>query len=205
VDREQCRVKSEDVKSLRLTTLHENARSALECGGLTPPLPLPRSPVQGGVKPPHSKALRAVAGELIFITKGASLVEFGLLLPLLCLLLIGVIDFGRAYYLDIEVSNAAHAGALYGTQNSTDITGMQNAATGDAQDVTGMTATATYGCECSDGSSVTPLCSSQPTCGVNAVNYVQVTTSATYHPLFPWPGIPSSVSLQGSAKLRAGQ
>ena len=136
---------------------------------------------------------------------GASLVEFALLLPFLCLLLLGVIDFGRAYYLGIEVRNAAHAGALYGTQNSTDITGMQNTALGDAQDVTGMTATATYGCECSDGSSVTPLCGTQPTCGVNSVNYVQVTTAATYRTLFPWPGIPSSVALQGSAKLRAGQ
>jgi len=136
---------------------------------------------------------------------GTNLAEFALLLPLLCLLLLGVIDFGRAYYLNIEVSNAAYAGAMYGTQNYTDTTGMQSAALGDAQDVSGMTATATYGCECSDGSSVTPLCGSQPSCAVNYVDYVQVTTSVTYRPIFPWPGIPSSIALQGSARLRAGQ
>jgi hypothetical protein len=28
---------SADFMTLRLTTVHENARSALECGGLTPP------------------------------------------------------------------------------------------------------------------------------------------------------------------------
>jgi hypothetical protein len=42
-------------------------------------------------------------------------------------------------------------------------------------------------------------------CTVNVVNYVQVTTSATYKTLMPWPGIPSSFSLQGMARLRAGQ
>jgi Flp pilus assembly protein TadG len=137
--------------------------------------------------------------------RGASLVEFGLMLPFLGLLLLGVIDFGRAYYMEVEVSNAAYTGALYGTQSHTDITGMQNAASGDAADISSMTATATYGCECSDGSNAVASCSSPPTCAVNVVNYVQVTTSATYKPMFPWPGIPSSISLHGSAKLRAGQ
>ncbi len=137
--------------------------------------------------------------------RASSLVEFGLMLPFLTLLLIGVIDFGRAFYVDIEVSNAAYAGALYGSQNHTDTTGMQNAATGDAVDVSGMTAAATYGCECSDGTNAVASCTSQPACAVNVVNYVQVTTAATYRPMFPWPGIPTSLSLQGSARLRAGR
>ena len=59
---------------------------------------------------------------------GNSLVETGFFLPLLLLLLMGVADFGRAYYLAIEVAGAAHAGAVYGAQNITDTTGMQNAA-----------------------------------------------------------------------------
>ena len=142
--------------------------------------------------------------------RGGSLLELALVLPFLSLLLIGVIDFGRAYYFSIEVAGAAHTGALYGTQNPTDTTGMQNAALGDAPDVTSvpamaMTATATYGCECSDGTSAVALCATQPSCGVNVVNYVQVTTSATYTPLFHWPGIPASFPLQGQARLRAGQ
>ena len=40
---------------LRLTTVHENARSALECGGSTPPYINLERDGQGGVKPPHSK------------------------------------------------------------------------------------------------------------------------------------------------------
>jgi Flp pilus assembly protein TadG len=137
--------------------------------------------------------------------QGASIVEVALLLPVLVLLLLGAIDFGMAYYLDIEIGNAAYAGALYGSQNNTDTTGMQNAAVKDAANVKNMTATAIYGCECSDGTNQVPSCTTQPAgCSVNPVNYVQVTTSATYRTLFPWPGIPSTFPMQGLAKLRAG-
>ncbi len=45
---------------------------------------------------------------------GASLIELGIITPLLLLLALGAIDFGRAYYLSIEVTNAARAGVQYG-------------------------------------------------------------------------------------------
>jgi len=147
--------------------------------------------------------------------RGASLVELAVVLPVLGLLLLGVIDFGQAYYLGVEVQNAAEAGALYGTQNMTDITGMQSAATTDAPNVPGISATATNGCECSDGSAstqstspTTNACPTPPTTctgTLSVVNYVQVKTTATYTPmLHSWiiPGIPASIALKGSAKLR---
>jgi Flp pilus assembly protein TadG len=140
--------------------------------------------------------------------RAQSLAEFALLLPVLGLLVLGVIDFGRAYYLSIEVNNAAYAGALYGASNSSDTAGMQAAALADAADVPGMTATPSFGCECSDGSGINPTCASPPGCSPPAttlVNYVLVTTSATYNTMFPWPGIPSQFTLTGSAKLRASQ
>jgi len=147
--------------------------------------------------------------------RGASMVELGLMLPFLGLLLLGVIDFGRAYYLGVEVQNAAEAGALYGTQNLTDITGIESAATTDAPNVPGISATATNGCECSDGSAVTPsasptanACPTPPTTctgSLSLVDYVQVNTTATYTTMFhSWiiPGLPTSITLKGSAKLR---
>jgi len=143
---------------------------------------------------------------------GASLVEFALVLPFLLLLLLGVIDLGRAYYLSIEVCNAAYAGALYGTQNPTDTTGMKAAALADVPDLStgsnAMTPNAYAGCECTDGSSATTPCpATPPSCPSPAflVNYVQVTTSYNYKALFPWPGVPSPLSLRGSAWLRVGQ
>jgi hypothetical protein len=74
---------------------------------------------------------------------------------------------------------------------------------GDATKLTGWSVSATTGCECSNGNSSVSCTSTG--CTYNVVNYVQVTTSVTYHTLFPWPGIPSSIALQGVSKLRTGQ
>lgn len=43
--------------------------------------------------------------------RGASAVEFALIVPVLLLLIGGIIDFGRAYYQEIQLSNAARDGA----------------------------------------------------------------------------------------------
>jgi Flp pilus assembly protein TadG len=134
---------------------------------------------------------------------GNSLVETGLFLPVLLLLLMGVADFGRAYYLAIEVAGAAHAGAVYGAQNITDTTGMQNAAKLNSPDVSGLVATGTWGCECSDGTASSASCSITPICSVNVVYYAKVITTVTYHPIMPWKGINSSMILTGSTTMRS--
>lgn len=45
--------------------------------------------------------------------KGQGLVEFVIILPILALLVIGVLDFGRAFQTYQRVSNAAREGAFY--------------------------------------------------------------------------------------------
>ena len=186
-------------------------------GGLSKAGAKPRQGQPGGEQSRAGPILRNAKGWLRHIVAvarlrlakaeaGTNLLEVALMLLFLGLLLLGVIDFGRAYYLRIEVANAAEAGALYGSRNPTDIAGIQSAATTDAPDVPGMTATATIGCECSDGSSSQSPCPATPlSCAVNVVNFVQVTTTATYTPIFnAWviPGLPSSIALRGSAKVR---
>lgn len=146
---------------------------------------------------------------------GDSLVELALLLPILTMLLVGTVDLGRLAYMSIEVSNAARAGVQYGQQNSStwsDTNGMQTAATNDAPDLVGanngnLTAVASYWCQCSDGTSVTPNCfPSTPSCATtHRVNYVKVVTTANYKAWFPCPGIPSTTNLSSQAVMRAGQ
>jgi Flp pilus assembly protein TadG len=133
---------------------------------------------------------------------GGSAVELALMLPLFLLLLVGTVDMGRAFYTAIEVSSAAAAGVAYGVQNPTDTAGMQAAATLDAADVTGIVPVATWGCECSDGSSGSANCASTPSCTTNVVKYVQVVTTFTYVPLFKYPGVPVSIPLTGKARMR---
>jgi Flp pilus assembly protein TadG len=45
--------------------------------------------------------------------RGAALVEFALVLPVLALFLFGVVDLGRAYRLKTQLANAAREGAAY--------------------------------------------------------------------------------------------
>ncbi|GAA2490462.1 TadE/TadG family type IV pilus assembly protein [Terrabacter carboxydivorans] len=43
--------------------------------------------------------------------RGASAVEFAIVLPVLFLVVAGIVDFGRAYFTQIELTNAAREGA----------------------------------------------------------------------------------------------
>jgi Flp pilus assembly protein TadG len=135
--------------------------------------------------------------------QGAALVELALVTPILLALVIGAVDLGRAYYVKIEMENAAHAGAEYGSRNPSDTAGITAAATQKQSDtnVAWNPPTVTWGCVCSDGSlyyancSTIPVCVASATRGSTAVYRVQVTTSAVYRTLVPWPGIPLSFTL----------
>ncbi len=135
---------------------------------------------------------------------GTSLVELALFIPILTVLLMGVVDFGRAYYLANEVAAAAHAGAVYGYQNIVDTTNMVNAAKLAAPDVSGLVATASWGCECSDGTKLSASCAATPaSCSANVVYYATVIATATYKPMVPWKGINSSFTISRSTTMRS--
>lgn len=136
--------------------------------------------------------------------EGASLVELALLMPFFLLLTFGAVDFGRVFYLANEVAGAAHAGALYGSQNPADTTGIEAAAQDDAPDVPNLSVgTPTYGCECADGTQYSVNCTVTLSCS-DRVNRVDLKVTGTYTPLVPWPGIPSSMSFSSSASMRSG-
>lgn len=136
--------------------------------------------------------------------EGASFVELALVLPLFFLMLIPVIDLGRGFYASIEVSSAAHSGAMYGLENPSDTAGMIQAAKAGAANLTNVSATATYGCECSDGTSPVASCATIPTCTYNYVTYVDVSVTSAYKTVFGYPGLPSSMNITREFRLRAG-
>lgn len=151
---------------------------------------------------------------------GQSLLELALLLPVLCLLVVGITDLGRAAAVTIAVNNAATAGVEYGSQNGTtasDTTGMQNVATNDTHGnniPTGMTATATNGCLCDigNGASCTYPVPAPGTCSNilagctgQVVECVQVVTQLNYGSLLNYPGVPGSYQANGHAVMRVRQ
>ena len=147
---------------------------------------------------------------------GQSLMEFAFLLPVLCLLAVGVCELGRSAAFTIAVKNAATAGAEFGSQsqvNAVNIAGMKTAATTDANFNFGMiTATATYGCLCDDGSGKScpnpvPAPSSCDAALLGCtdgpiVQCVQVNTTGTWTSLLNYPGIPHMYQANGQTIMR---
>ena len=136
---------------------------------------------------------------------GQSLVELALMFPIFILLLVGAAEFGRLAYAAIEVSNAARAGASYGSLShitASDFTNIELVATTDAANLTGVTAVASNFCACSTGGVIT--CTSATSCPSPAriIVYVQVNTSASFDPLFHLPGLPTTFPLTGQAIMR---
>lgn len=138
---------------------------------------------------------------------GNSIIETALVLPVLLLLLAGAVDIGRAFRAAMIVNAAARTGAAYGIHYPTDTAGMVLAARTDTSTLVTVTPAATYGCECPDGTGPQGSCSSEPSCAatMNSVYYVEVDTSAIYTPMFPWPGISSSIPLKAKVRLRASR
>lgn len=132
--------------------------------------------------------------------KGQALVELALTIPLLALLLLGAAEFARVIYVSIEVSNAALAGVQYGAQNPAqagNTSGIQTAASNDAQDITLGTTTVSKACICSNGTAST--CLPTDCTGSNIETILTVQTQATFDPGIHVPGFATSYTLYGHA------
>jgi Flp pilus assembly protein TadG len=89
---------------------------------------------------------------------GAAAVEFALVLPLLLLVVVGIIQFGRIYSQQIELEGAANAGARYLAVHPTDTAGARAKTRDAANNITlsdaDIAATATTPCNGTDSVTV---------------------------------------------------
>jgi Flp pilus assembly protein TadG len=140
--------------------------------------------------------------------RGAAMIELAVITTLLSLVVLGSIDFARISYHAMALTNAARAGALHGAQpgNSTDFTGMRNAALNSAaQDIGAITVpTPTKSCECQVGNGApTVMASCASACAGTVRARVRVSASKTFSTVIRFPGLPSSVTVTRVAILRA--
>lgn len=150
--------------------------------------------------------------------RGAALIEFALVTPLLIMVLIGLIEVGRLAYFGIEVANAAHAGAQYGAMSYRNAggSGMNVAAQNDGRNsISDLRTTADYVCACWNPSTAveTPSAPTQTACalpctaGGHMVTYAQVSVTGTMHALFNYTalGLPSQWAVTRVATMRVDQ
>lgn len=132
---------------------------------------------------------------------GNAIVEFAFIAPILIVLTLGTIELGRYAYFSILVSNAARAGAAYGSMNlgtMTDDTGISNAIAQDSSPnpigtiAASPAPTYLYACyDTSNAALATPFpvgtVAGTQGCSVSTqtpVPYVQVTATGSLKPLF---------------------
>ena len=143
--------------------------------------------------------------------------ELAVALPVLAILLVGTIDFGRVFRLAMIVQNAARAGALFGAQSSANAantpgmrTARDNVLTANGLSTTGMADPART-CECATDagtySSTLPIannCGSTAACAVGSHLIVNVTVTATqtFSMTGTFPGLPTNVTIARTAKMR---
>lgn len=141
--------------------------------------------------------------------RGAVTVELALLAPVLAFMLVGAIDFGNYIYQKMQLQNASRAGAQFAVQSSSDpfdsaaIDAVVRAAS--ALDA-GTSVTVGAFCGCDDGTESTPTslgaCDGSCAGGDFPRLSVRVTVSNTFSTLFPYPGIPDTLTLQGQTSLQ---
>lgn len=143
--------------------------------------------------------------------QGIIAVEAVIILPIMVLIMLTILDFGRVMHASITTTNAARAAAGYGAQNTNfaiDYTGMKSVALADAinlkideHNTSAVTVATERICRCvGTGSNIS--CGSISSCSSGSEVYVKSTATRDFHTLVPYPAIPSSVLLTRSATMR---
>ncbi|MFZ2466850.1 TadE/TadG family type IV pilus assembly protein [Parvibaculum sedimenti] len=135
---------------------------------------------------------------------GTAAIEFGLLAPVLLILLAGLVEVGFSIRESMMVHEAVEAGASYATQYGWDSTGISNAITGATAE-TGITATPSpqtfCGCPTATGVTTT-LCTATCTGGGSPGQYVRVDATIPHTTILSYLGLPIPATLTAHAIVR---
>jgi Flp pilus assembly protein TadG len=124
-------------------------------------------------------------------TSGLGAIEFAFVAPVLAALLLGIVDFGMAYWQKIEIGNAADAGAQWGmtnTYNATSITTVATSATNLSLSGGNISPSNPCGCASSTGVAIYSCGATCPD-GTTPKTYIVVNTHVCYSTLFNWPAL----------------
>ena len=135
--------------------------------------------------------------------QGTAAVEFAVAVPIMAVIFVPLIDIGMAVYQQMQVQDAAQAGAQYAMAHGWNSSAIQSAVTG----ATGLTVSATPApsktCGCPDDSGISPAaCTAACPNGSAPGTYVTVGAQATYTTLLPYPAMGSTVTLSAQATAR---
>lgn len=141
---------------------------------------------------------------LVRAERGAAIVEFAIVTPVLIGLLLGTVEVGRYTYMGIVAAHAAHAAVQYAAQNPTtalNLTAIKNAATADTPNPSSWTVTPTHQCQ-TNGAPIQCPANNVQAISPAMVYYVQVSVTGTFTSLLQYPGIPNHIPVTATASMR---
>jgi Flp pilus assembly protein TadG len=136
--------------------------------------------------------------------RGTAALEFALVVPVLISAFIGIVDVGMALYDQLQLVNAAEAGARYAAVNGWNSGKIQTAVTG-ATSLSAIAASPapSQSCGCPNGSGVAVAnCGSTCSTGTMAGTYITVNAQYAYTPIIPYPGFGQSLTLTAQSMVR---
>ncbi|GLR85113.1 TadE/TadG family type IV pilus assembly protein [Bradyrhizobium iriomotense] len=137
-------------------------------------------------------------------TRGAAAIEFGIMVPLLSLMVVSVADIGLAVYRKMQVEEAAQAGAQYAIARGFDTSGISSAVT-SATNSTAITASPgpVQFCGCPTSGGVSSVgCGTVCTGGAQAGTYATVSAQATYYTLINYQIVAATYTYNAQSTAR---
>ena len=132
--------------------------------------------------------------------RGNAVVEFALIVPVLLIMIMGLVDAGRAIGANARLGNGVTAGLRYALSDSYATDAIAAAAMLGSRYASGeASVTVTRFCECPDGSAV--ACSDTCAAGFKRI-FVQVDMARTQPTVFSYPVIGSSVTVSRTGSLQ---
>jgi Flp pilus assembly protein TadG len=124
------------------------------------------------------------------LRRGGAAVELAVLSPILLLLFVIVLDFGRVFYYSQVIQNSARAGAIYASDPA-------GAAISPYANVTAAAV--------ADAGNLSPAPTVSSSSGTDAAGngYVRVTVSWTFNMISALPGVPTTKSLSRTVQMRS--
>lgn len=136
---------------------------------------------------------------------GTAAIEFALACPFLLVLILGLVELGFGAYQEMQVEDAAEAGALYAAINGFNAAGISAAvvnAVGPDSGVTASPAPVEF-CGCPAAAGITAVaCSSTCSNGDAPGEYVQVYAALPHQTILSYPGLPLPATLTGQSIVR---
>jgi Flp pilus assembly protein TadG len=145
--------------------------------------------------------------------QGSAAIELGLLLPVIAGMVVPLADLGMGAYAKMQLQGAVQAGAGIALTNGFNPSTISSLVQADGATLSNLVVTTPIQqCGCATASNTVvysttqtpPACNPPcPTGGTGMVGvYVTVSATATYTPMFKYPGLPNTVNLSAQSVVR---